>query len=94
MKNVNLSGTLEVSELGLGCMGMSEFYGPRNDEESLQVLHRAVDLGINFFDTADMYGPHHNEKLLGRFLVQQPSGSGPGYQVWHTAQSRGICKIH
>ncbi|WP_173780730.1 aldo/keto reductase [Agarilytica rhodophyticola] len=68
MKSRMLGNALEVSSLGLGCMGMSEFYGPRNDEQSLRVLGRAVDLGINFFDTADMYGPHHNEELLGKFL--------------------------
>jgi aryl-alcohol dehydrogenase-like predicted oxidoreductase len=51
-------------------MGMSEFYGPRDDETALRVLHEAVDLGIDFFDTADMYGPHHNERLLGSFLGQ------------------------
>jgi len=50
-------------------MGMSEFYGPRDDAESRNVLARAVDLGIDFFDTADMYGPHHNEELIGSFLV-------------------------
>lgn len=66
-----LSEGLEVSALGLGCMGMSEFYGPRNDDESMRVLHRAVDLGVNFFDTADMYGAHHNEKLLGRFIRER-----------------------
>ncbi len=63
-----LGPDLSVSALGLGCMGMSEFYGPRDDSESLTVLARAVDLGIDFFDTADIYGPHHNEELLGRFL--------------------------
>jgi aryl-alcohol dehydrogenase-like predicted oxidoreductase len=68
MEKRRLANGLEVSTLGLGCMGMSEFYGPRNDEESLRVLQRAVDLGIDFFDTADMYGPHHNEELIGRFL--------------------------
>jgi aryl-alcohol dehydrogenase-like predicted oxidoreductase len=68
MEKRRLANGLEVSTLGLGCMGMSEFYGPRNDEESLRVLRRAVDLGIDFFDTADMYGPHHNEELIGRFL--------------------------
>lgn len=60
----------EVSAIGLGCMGMSEFYGPRDDENSLRVLSEAVELGVNFLDTADMYGPHHNEELLGSFLAQ------------------------
>jgi aryl-alcohol dehydrogenase-like predicted oxidoreductase len=55
-------------QLGLGCMGMSEFYGATNDAESLQTLHRAVDLGITFWDTADVYGPHTNEILLSKAL--------------------------
>jgi len=59
---------LALSPLGLGCMGMSEFYGPRDDKQALQTLEQAVEMGINFFDTADMYGPHHNEELLGHFL--------------------------
>jgi len=67
MKKRNLGG-LEVSALGLGCMGMSEFYGPTNEAESLATLERALELGINFLDTADMYGPFTNEELLGRFL--------------------------
>ena len=57
---------LTVSALGLGCMGMSDFYGSQNDAESTRTLHRALALGVTFFDTADMYGPHKNEELLGR----------------------------
>ena len=61
-------GPLEVSALGLGCMGMSEFYGPTDEAESIAAIHRALDLGIDLLDTADMYGPYTNEELVGRAI--------------------------
>src|SRR3954470_20611845 len=61
-------GTLEVGEIGLGCMGMSEFYGKGDDTESVRVIHRALDLGVTLLDTADMYGPHTNEVLVGKAI--------------------------
>lgn len=63
-----LLGSLQVSALGLGCMGMSEFYGPADEKDSIAVIHRALDLGMTFLDTADMYGSGHNEQLVGRAI--------------------------
>ena len=65
---------LTVSALGLGCMGMSDFYAGQDDAESTRTLHRARDLGVTFFDTADMYGPFKNEELVGRALKGQRDG--------------------
>jgi len=59
---------IKTSQLGLGCMGMSEFYGAGDDAESIRVIHRAIDLGVTFLDTSDMYGPHTNEVLVGKAL--------------------------
>jgi aryl-alcohol dehydrogenase-like predicted oxidoreductase len=68
MKKTAILGnsTLKVNRIGLGCMGMSEFYGSFDEKESIATLHKSIDLGVNFFDTADMYGSGANEKLIGR----------------------------
>ena len=69
MRTRTLGQGLTVSAQGLGCMGMSEFYGRGDDEESIATLHRALEIGISFLDTADMYGPFTNEQLVGRAIA-------------------------
>jgi aryl-alcohol dehydrogenase-like predicted oxidoreductase len=68
VKQRTLGKDLQVSELGLGCMGMSEFYGATDENEAIAVMHRSLELGVTFWDTADMYGPFTNEKLVGKAL--------------------------
>src|SRR5436190_8299987 len=68
MQTRHLDG-LAVTALGLGCMGMSEFYGTGDEDESIRTIHRALDLGVTFLDTADMYGPFTNEELVGRAIA-------------------------
>lgn len=59
---------LEVSAVGLGCMGMSQYYGPADEKESIATLHHGLEIGCNFYDTAESYGPFVNEELLGKVL--------------------------
>ena len=67
-------GSLTVSALGLGCMGMSEFYGPADEAEGIRTIHRALDLGVTLLDTADVYGPHTNEILVGKAVKGRREG--------------------
>src|SRR3954471_24386834 len=71
MEKRTLGRGLEVSAMGLGCMGMSEFYGRTDESEAIRTIHRALELGVDFLDTADMYGPFTNEKLVGRAIADR-----------------------
>ena len=77
MRTRTLGQGLVVSAQGLGCMGMSEFYGPGDEAESIATIHRAVELGVTLLDTADMYGPYTNEELV----VGQQHGVGDAEEV-------------
>src|SRR5215213_4046362 len=74
MQTRTLGQGLEISAMGLGCMGMSEFYGRADEDEAIRTIHRALELGITFLDTADMYGPFTNEKLVGRAIADRRDG--------------------
>jgi aryl-alcohol dehydrogenase-like predicted oxidoreductase len=71
METRTLAGQLGVSAEGLGCMGMSDFYGTPDEDEAVRTIHRALDLGVTFLDTADMYGPFTNERLVGRAIADR-----------------------
>src|ERR1044071_10332447 len=67
-RTLGSTGPLTVSSLGLGCLGMSEFYGTPDEQGGIETIHRALDLGVTFLDTADMYGPFTNEQLVGKAI--------------------------
>lgn len=94
MRTRMLGSTLEVSEQGLGCMGMTGVYGVRDDEQSRATLHRALDLGITFFDTADIYGPQTNEEFLGAELGSVRSEVVIATKFGHEVTADGKVRIN
>ena len=79
----------KISALGLGCMGMSEFYGPRDDPESIAMIHRAVGFGVNLLDTADMNGCGENERLVGRAIKGRRRAVVLTTRFWNVRDERG-----
>ena len=77
-----------MSAQGLGCVGMSEEYGPADWDESIATINRALDLGVTFLDTADSYGTGHNEVLVGRGIARRRGGGAAGHQVRHRPVGR------
>ena len=80
--------------MGLGCMGMSEFYGSADEQQGIDTIHRALDLGVTFLDTADMYGPFTNEQLVGKAIAGPPRRGAAGHQVRQRAQARRHPRRH
>src|SRR3954468_22019609 len=79
-RTLGTTSSLTVSTMGLGCMGMSEFYGTGDEQQGLDTIHRALELGVTFLDTADMYGPFTNEKLVGK-AIREYGGGGDDVQL-------------